>query len=107
VSVFVGTWFGLQLAATLQLPPAVLIQVMVSASALKLAVSSNANATVATGRQIAAKYFIILRFDYIFGVNFRVLPDLLMFLPLAPFSANTTRLRLTVKLYINLTDALN
>jgi hypothetical protein len=58
-------------------------QVMSVASARKLAVSSNATATVATGKQIAAKFFVILRFDY-FWVNFRVLPDLLSFSRLRP-----------------------
>ena len=31
-----GTWFGLQLAATLQLPPAVFVQLIVAASATML-----------------------------------------------------------------------
>jgi len=31
LSAFVGAWFGLQLAAALQLPPLVLVQAMVAA----------------------------------------------------------------------------
>jgi|GEM_PF-1790916 len=92
VSVAPGTVLGFQLAAAFQTPLTVLVQVMSVASARKLAVSSNP--AVATGTQIASKFFIILRFDY-FWVNFRILPDLLTLLPFA----------LNRKIFMKLTDA--
>jgi hypothetical protein len=55
------------LAAVFQPPLAMLVQVMLAASVWKLAVSSNATAMVATGRQIDAKFFIILWFDFFWG----------------------------------------
>jgi hypothetical protein len=94
VSVAPGTVLGFQLAAVFHPPLTVLVQVMVAASARKLVVSSNATTTVATGKQIAAKVFIMLWFDC-FWVNFRILPDLLTFLSFA----------LNRKLFMKLTDA--
>jgi hypothetical protein len=75
VSAEPGTVLGLQLAAVFQPPLAVLVQVMVAASARKLAAKKTATARVATGRQIDAMVFIILWFDY-FWIEFQALPGL-------------------------------
>jgi hypothetical protein len=96
VSVAPGTWLGFQLAALFHPPLAVLVQVMLAASARKLAVSSNATATVAIGKQIASKFFIIYGL-IILGLTAGVFPDLLMFLTSALFVSNATRLRFTFK----------
>ena len=75
VSVAPGTVLGFQLAAVFQPPLAVLIQLMLAASARKPAVRRNATEMVATGRQIAVNIFIIFWFGY-FWIEFQALPGL-------------------------------